>query len=281
MLREASTSTVSELQATKAECKGELEEAKGSLFRLMDSQTSRAKESISLFQMQTNAKFDATVANRIDKINEIIIMSEAQKNQDLAEDKCCFVIPIVPGMKVLSGLMILGNTVALIRGFGIFFWNVPVWLKVAFGLDFVLIGAIVFFLAKWFLNDNSAGRAGMVFGLFLNIIQNAIQGLLVVMAFALWVAPSEKTKEAAEKADEALSQSESAKAAAEKTTDALKAADELTGGAGIAGPIVLLVLCTGLAAYFWSEAKEYQKLADDCKRGDNDDDFHAVAEENE
>ena len=61
---------MSELQATKAECKGELEEAKGSLFRLMDSQTSRAKESISLFQMQTNAKFDATVANRIDKITE-------------------------------------------------------------------------------------------------------------------------------------------------------------------------------------------------------------------
>ena len=192
-------------------------------------------------------------------------------------------------MKALTGLMILGNVAALITGFRVFTWTVPAWIKVIFGLDFVLIGAIVWLLAKWFLNDNKSGRESMVLGLMLNIIQTALQGLLVVMAISLYVYGDELLTEEqraalAKQKEQALGESEAAQAAAAKAEKAAIAAAKLAGGSGVAGPIVLLIVTTGIAVYFWMEATEYQKLADSAHRGDDDDAYtaaEAVAEEEE
>ena len=216
-------------------------------------------------------------------------MSEAQKQLDVENDKCCFFVPIVPGMKALTGLMILFNFVALVTGFRIFTWSVPAWIKVVFGLDFVLIGGIVWLLTKWFLNDNKAGREAMVQGLMLNIIQTALQGLLVVMATSLYIygdelLTDEQKAALAEQKKKALGESEEAKKAAAQAEKAAIAAAKLAGGAGVAGPIIMLLLTTGLAAYFWTEAKEYQKLADQAHRGDDDNAYQnadAVAEDEE
>ena len=112
-------------------------------------------------------------------------MSERQL--DVENDKCCFFVPIVPGMKVLSALMILTNVIALIKGFVMFNWSIPAWINVFIGLDFVVIGGVCFLLGKWFINDNKAGRESLCKGLMINIVQTAVQGLLVVLGFATFV----------------------------------------------------------------------------------------------
>ena len=95
-------------------------------------------------------------------------MSERQL--DVENDVCCRCVPIVPGMKILTALMILTNVVALIKGFAMFNWTIPAWIKVFIGLDFAVIGGVCFLLGKWFLNDNKAGRDSLCKGLFINII---------------------------------------------------------------------------------------------------------------
>ena len=46
-------------------------------------------------------------------------------------------------------------------------------------------------------------------------------------------------------------------------------------------PIALLIVLTALAIYLWTEAKEYEKLANDANRGDDDDNFDKVDDEEE
>ena len=111
----------------------------------------------------------------------------SEKQLDVENDKCCFFVPIVLGMKLLTGVMILSNVFALIKGFVMFGWAIPVWIKVLVGLDFVVIGGLCFLLGRWFINDNKAGRESLCKGLMINIVQTAVQGLLVILGFATFV----------------------------------------------------------------------------------------------
>ena len=193
--------------------------------------------------------------------------------EDLANDKCCFFIPIVPGMKALCGTMILVNILNIVSIINVFTWKTHVALKVLAGLDLGVALLICYFLFKWLLNDNKAGRKSLVTGLIFNIVQQICFGIIFVVAAASVVYRDDIYAE--------LSDEDKAKfdklSEDEKRQEALAQADKLGKKVALGVPITALILFTALAVYFWSEAKEYQKLADDVNLGD--DDYQKVEEE--
>ena len=84
-------------------------------------------------------------------------------------------------MKTLCVLMILANLGNIITAFTMFGQDVGVFLKVLLGADLIIAGGIIYFLGKWMLNDNSAGRDGLVKGLMANIAQQLFFGILAIL----------------------------------------------------------------------------------------------------
>ena len=106
-------------------------------------------------------------------------------------------------------------------------------------------------------------------GLIFNIVQQICFGIIFIVAAASIVyrddiyaelSPEDKAK------FDKLSEDE-------KRQEALAKADALGKRVALGVPITSLILFTALAVYFWSEAKEYQKLANDVNLGDDHDGF--------
>ena len=89
---------------------------------------------------------------------------------DIDNGKCCFVVPIVPGIKTLACLISLTCVVTVAIGIQILKSSVPIWIKVLFGLDSLLMSVIAGLIDYWSKNDNKTGRKYLVMSCFLNVI---------------------------------------------------------------------------------------------------------------
>ena len=179
----------------------------------------------------------------------------------LASDKCCFFVPIVPGMKILTGVMILtcvlqviGLITSMAKGMG--------WFLVILALaDIVFCFGVIYFLGMWFKENSRKSRQGLVNGLMVNIAQNLFGGIVLIIAAYGHLPPEVQASFDANKG----------KAEAKLTKEQQDLINQYKGHAGTAA-IIATIVSTGLATYFWTEAKEYQKLADAADSYDKVDD---------
>ena len=70
----------------------------------------------------------------------------------MEDDKCCFCIPIVPGMKALSVFIVLANITDMIKLFAN--WETTALMVILALLELALSGVICYGLAKWFLDSS-------------------------------------------------------------------------------------------------------------------------------
>merc|ERR1711959_569527 len=121
--------------------------------------------------------------------------------KELAEDKCCFCLPIVCGMKVLSAIIIVSNLFEVIQ-------LLMRWAKEPEGMTAFLIilsigslglmGAIIFCMTSWFLDRTKLTL--LVRGLMANVLKAIVLCVILVWQSGNAIAAA-RAKFDAEKAD--------------------------------------------------------------------------------
>ena len=92
----------------------------------------------------------------------------AHPTQEAEEDKCCFFVPIVCGMKVLSLVMVINSLYAfgmLVQGMAS--GHAETFAMILSIVTMALQAGIIFGMGKWLLNTQS--RSFLIFGLYANV----------------------------------------------------------------------------------------------------------------
>ena len=87
----------------------------------------------------------------------------------LASDKCCCCIPIVPGMKILTFVMIVSCIAQVVGLVGAMNQGIGSFLGLLSIVDIVFCLVIICYLGMWFKENTIKSRADLVYGLWVNI----------------------------------------------------------------------------------------------------------------